>query len=94
VGLVGVMGEWDVFGNVLLLAPKEHVDEIAPQLPSGMDQSGGWAASASRLPNSAGLVFKVLGMEYEPVRDVIRRMWAVVRREIAGREVPKQFAWR
>jgi urease accessory protein len=94
VGLVGVLGEWDVFGNVLLLAPKEHVDAIAPQLPSGMDQSGGWAASASRLPNSAGLVFKVLGMEYEPVRDVIRRLWAVVRREIAGREVPKQFAWR
>lgn len=92
--LVGVMGGWDVFGNVLLLAPPDRIDAIVPQLPAEVDRDGGWAASASRLPHDAGLVFKVLGSEYEPVRDVVRRMWSVVRREIAGREVPERFAWR
>lgn len=94
VRLAGVMGGWDVFGNVLVLAPREHVDAIAGELPAGVSREPAWAASPSRLPHDAGIVFKVLGMEYEPVRDVIRRVWSTVRRDVTGHEVPRQFAWR
>lgn len=91
---VGVMGGFDVFGNVLVLTPPEQQAAIAAALPAEVNRAGQWAASCSRLPNEAGLVYKVLGMETEPVRDLVRRAWEAVRREVAGHEVPQQFLWR
>lgn len=90
----GVMGEFDVFGNVLLLAPPAHAERIVEQLPAEVSRDGEWAASASRLPNQAGLVFKVLGLETQPVREIIRRFWGLVRREVTGHDIPREFAWR
>ena len=52
------------------------------------------AAGACRLPNEAGLVYKVLGMEREPVQAKVREFWSVVRRQIVGAGVPQEFAWR
>ena len=90
----GVMGGFDVFGNVLVLTPPEHHAAIAAALPAEVNRAGQWAASCSRLPNDAGLVYKVLGMETEPVRDHVRQAWEAVRRETVGRDVPQQFLWR
>ena len=78
----GVMGEFDVFGNVVLLTPKDHADRIFAQTPAVFDRSERWAAGASRLPNDAGLVYKVVGMETQPVRAIIRRFWSLVRQEV------------
>ena len=51
-------------------------------------------AAASRLPNEAGLVYKVLGLETQPVRALVRRFWEVARPIITGCPVPPEFAWR
>ena len=56
--------------------------------------SDDWAASASRLPNDAGLVFKVLGPETLPVRRAVRHAWGIVRRVVTGYDIPREFAWR
>ncbi len=90
----GVMGPYDVFGNVLLLTPKEHADAIFQQVGAELNDADGWAAGVSRLPNDAGLVYKVLGLETAHVRARIRDFWKVVRREVTGCEVPEEFAWR
>jgi urease accessory protein len=90
----GVMGEFDVFGNVVLLTPKDHADRIFAQTPAVFDRSERWAAGASRLPNDAGLVYKVVGMETQPVRAIIRRFWSLVRQEVVGAAVPNEFLWR
>jgi urease accessory protein len=91
---VGVMGEFDVFGNALLLTPKRHADRIFEQMPAVVNAAENWAAGASRLPNDAGLIYKVVGMETAPVRARLREFWSVVRPEVVGARVPREFAWR
>jgi urease accessory protein len=91
---VGVMGEFDVFGNVILLTPRRHADRIIDQVPAVVNRAEKWAAGASRLPNDAGLIYKIVGMETAAVRARVREFWSVVRPEVAGARVPPEFAWR
>ena len=90
----GVMGDFDVFGNVILLTPRPHADRILADTPAVFDRANRIAAGASRLPNDAGLIYKVLGMETEPVRARVRAFWSLVRPEVMGFPVPPEFAWR
>ena len=90
----GVMSDFDVLANVLLLTPKKHADRIFGQTPAVVDHDGSWAAGASHLPNDAGLIYKVLGMEREPVQAKVREFWSLVRQEVVGADVPQKFHWR
>jgi urease accessory protein len=90
----GVMGPFDVFGNVILLTPKPLADRIFPQVPATFHPAEQWAAGASRLPNDAGLIYKVLAMESSVVRRKVREFWSLVRPEVTGFSVPPEFAWR
>ena len=76
---------------MVVLTPPEQQAAIAAALPAEVNRAGQWAAACNRLPNEAGLVYKVLGMESEPVRDLVRRAWEAVRRKVVGHEVPQQF---
>lgn len=91
---VGVMGNYDVFGNVVLLTPKNNADRIFEQVPAVFNEEEGWAAGASRLPNDAGLIYKVVATETATAKAKVRDFWAVVRPEIVGAAIPRQFAWR
>ena len=91
---VGIMGTFDVFANVLLLTPKPHADEIFERVPAVVNLEEQWAAGASRLPNDAGLVFKVLGQESEPVQAKVREFWSIVRQTVTGAPVLPKFVWR
>ncbi|HQY90980.1 urease accessory protein UreD, partial [Caldilinea sp.] len=90
----GQMKEFDVFGNVLLLTPKMHADAIFAQTPASYDRNTGVAAGASRLPNDAGLIYKVLGRETQPVQAKIREFWAIVRQTVVGAPIMPKFLWR
>jgi urease accessory protein len=90
----GVMGSFDVFGNVLVCTPKETAERICQRTGAEVDLAGGLAFGACRLPNDAGLIFKVLGRETAPVKAKVREFWGVVREEIAGARVPPPFLWR
>jgi urease accessory protein len=89
----GVMGEFQVFGNAILLTPREHADKLYPRLPAEWCLDTGFAAGASRLPNDAGLVYKVVGRNSAVVRRKIRGFWGLVRAEVLGRKVPTAFSW-
>jgi len=90
----GVMSDFDVLANVVLLTPKTHADRIFGETPAVMDHDGPWAAGASHLPNDAGLIYKVVGMEREPVQAKVREFWSLVRQEVVGANVPQKFHWR
>jgi urease accessory protein len=90
----GVMGPFDVLGNVLLCTPKENAERISQRVGADVDVVGALAFGACRLPNDAGLLFKVLGRETAPVKAKVREFWGVVREEIAGACVPAPFLWR
>jgi urease accessory protein len=87
------MGTFDVVANVVLVTPPRHAATIFEQVVSGADAAVGCMAGASRLPNEAGLVYKVLGMETEPVKAKVRAFWDLVRREVVGAPAPAARSW-
>ena len=91
---VGVMQTFDVFGNVVLLTPKEHHDRIVARIPALFDMTAGLASGVTRLPNDCGLIFKVLGNDSGEVKAQIREFWKVAREEILGITLQPQFLWR
>ena len=90
----GVMGSFDVFGNVLVCTPKKKAERIWQRTGAEVDLANGLAFGACRLPNDAGLIFKVLGRETAPVKAKVREFWCIVREEIAEARVPPPFLWR
>ena len=90
----GVMDSFDVFGNVVLLTSKDKADRVHARVEANVDLEGGVASGACRLPNDAGLIFKVLGRETVQVKARVREFWAVAREEAAGAGLPPPFFWR
>lgn len=90
----GVMGSFDVFGNVILCTPKDKADRIHARVEADVDLARGLAFGACRLPNDAGLIFKILGRETAQVKAKVRDFWAVARQEVAGAGLPPPFLWR
>ena len=64
----GVMDGFDVFGNVILCTPADNADRVHARIGAEVDLEQGVAFGACRLPNDAGLVFKVLGRETAQVQ--------------------------
>lgn len=90
----GVMGPFDVFGNVVVCAPPEKAQRIYERMDNGVDLAGGVAFGVSRLPNEAGLILKVLGRETETVKAKVREFVAIARKEITGRDTRPKYFWR
>ncbi len=91
---LGVMGDFTVFGNVILLTPCRHADAIHERVAAAWNCEEGWAAGVSRLPNDAGLIYKVIGKESSTVRAKVREFWSLVRPQVTGFDVPPEFPWR
>ena len=87
----GVMGRFDVVANVTLVTPRHHADQIFEQAVPGADAESMFGAS--RLPHDAGLAYKVIGTETEPVKSRIRAFWDLVRQEVAGARIPPPRPW-
>lgn len=89
----GVMGKFDVLANVTVVTPPRVAGQIIEHVVPGADISADCVAGASRLPNDAGLVYKVLGMETEPVKAKVRAFWALVRQQVTGAPIPAARPW-
>lgn len=90
----GIMDDFVAFGNVLLLAPPAVADAVAGRAVAAWNPDEGWACGVGRLPNGAGLVYKVVGRGSASVRARIRDFWSLVRPEAVGSPVPPEFPWR
>lgn len=90
----GVMDDYDVLANVVLCTPADVAARVAARIDADVDRAQGLAFGACRLPNDAGIVYKVVGRETEPVRAKVRELWAVAREEITGAAIPPPFLWR
>lgn len=51
-------------------------------------------AGITRLPNKAGLLYKVLGSEPGPVKLAVRQFCSSVRQAVKGVPIPEEFPWR
>lgn len=88
------MGEYDVFANVIVLAPKKIADSIYAVTTPFIDRTRHLACGITHLPNDAGLLFKVLGMETGPVKQTVREFLGVFRKQAKGRDLSDEFPWR
>lgn len=91
---IGVMDKYDVFANVIVMTPPAHAENIYKNTPAFIDRKRRVAAGITHLPNNAGLLYKVLGMEPGPVKKLVREFCSTVRMEVKGRRVPEEFPWR
>lgn len=91
---LGVMGDYDVFANVIVITPPENAKEVYDATEAFIDRENHIAAGITHLPNNAGLLFKVLGMEPAPVKKLIREFCSKVRMSVKGHPVPPEFPWR
>lgn len=91
---VGLMQDYDIFANVIVLTPEKDADPIYEKTKAFIDKEKKLAAGITRLPNRCGLLLKVLGMETQPVKQLIRDFCSTVRMQIKGKPLPKEFMWR
>lgn len=91
---LGVMNYFDVFANVIVMTPKDKAEDIYIKTDAYIDSKNKLAVGISRLPNDAGLLFKVLGMEPGPVKKLVREFCSTVRKVVKGKKVPPEFPWR
>ena len=91
---LGVMGKFDVFANVIVMTPPDKAQIIYDRTEAFFNREQMLAAGITRLPNDAGLLFKVLGMETGPVKKIVRRFCSTVRETVKGIKVADEFPWR
>lgn len=91
---VGVMHGYDIFANVVVMTPPDKAAEIYHATTAFIDRKHKIAAGISHLPNGAGLLFKVLGMETGPVKKTVREFCSKVRMAVKGKPLPDEFPWR
>jgi urease accessory protein len=91
---VGVMGRFHVVATVLLLTAPDRAEQVWQRTSPIWDTDTPLAAGVNRLPNRAGLLYRVLGMETEPVRAAVRQFCAQARQVVVGRATPPPFRWR
>lgn len=95
VARIGVMDRFHVFGNAVLLTDADRAARVYARTATPVwDVDTPLATAVSRLPNGAGLIFKVLGQETEPVRAAIRGFCVAAREEVTGHTFPPPFSWR
>lgn len=91
---LGVMGNFDVFANVIVMTPPDKADEIYEKTQVLVDKEKMLAAGITKLPANAGLLYKVLGKEPGPFKKLVREFASSVRQTIKGKSIPPEFPWR
>ncbi len=91
---IGQMHNYDVFANVVVLTPPDKAAEIYDATEPFIDRDRKLAAGITHLPNGAGLLYKVLGMEPGPVKAQVRSFCSTVRMAVKGKPIAKDFPWR
>ena len=92
--VIGVMADYDIFANVVVLTPPEKAKKIYEATEPFIARDRELAAGITTLPNNAGLLFKVLGNKPGPVKETVRNFASKVRQAVKGVPIPPEFPWR
>jgi urease accessory protein len=78
----GVLENFDVVGTVYIIAPANHIKELNSIINSMIESYPKVYGGATILPNSSGVMVRLLGPFASDVRDVIVEVARITRREI------------
>ena len=90
--VVGVMGEYEVLANVILLTPKPMADRIYSLCEPRLDET--LMAGVTSLPNGCGLIYRVMGYDSQSVKHAVREFSSLVRQAVRGYPLAADFPWR
>lgn len=91
---IGVMDQYDVFANLVVITPPENAEKIYTAIEPFIDKNNHTALGITQLPSQAGLLIKILGMEADPVKKLVRKCASQVRIVVKGKPMPQEFPWR
>lgn len=91
---LGIMGKYEIFANVIVMAPAEVFEKVYAETTPGIDAGNQTATGITTLPNGAGLLFKVLGNSTGNVKKAVREFASRVRMAVKGKPLPAEFPWR
>ena len=95
IDFAAVMRGFDAFANIMCITPIETATRIKDRFETNFSLEAPRALSGvCRLPNAAGLMLRVVGVETYDVRKEVRRFWHIVREEARGRILPPEYHWR
>jgi urease accessory protein len=80
----GVLENFDVVGTVYILAPANHIKELNSLINSMIESYPKVYGGATILPDSSGVMVRLLGPFASDVRDVIIEVTRITRKEILG----------
>lgn len=91
----GVMGEWEHFANLLIMAPLEILEALSAKIhPStGLDQRG-VALGLLHLVDHTGLVIRLLSGSSGALKRRVRELCSLFRQEVKGVPLQEDFPWR
>ena len=90
--VVGVMGDYEVLANVILLTPKPMAERIYSQCEPRFDER--LMAGVTSLPNECGLIYRVMGYDSQSVKHAVREFSSLVRQTVKGYPLAADFPWR
>ena len=90
--VVGVMGDYEVLANVILLTPKPMADRIYSLCEPRFDER--LMAGVTSLPNGCGLIYRVMGYDSQSVKHAVREFASLVRQTVKGYPLAADFPWR
>lgn len=89
---IGIMHQYDVFANIIIMTPTDKAKLIYDQISPAADENT--ALGITTLPNNCGLLVKILGKQTSPVKEKAREICSIVRSVVKGKPLPKEFPWR
>ncbi len=78
----GIMANYEVIGNVYVIIPKEHINNIQDQILQILSKVNNVFGGCTKLPDENGLLVRLLGSFVHDVRNVIFLIVAIVRKFI------------
>lgn len=91
---VSQMQGFNVFANILCLTSTANATQIMAEYEAYFAEDNSVFAAVSKLPNDAGLMLRVVGLESYHVRRQVIAFWRVVRRVVKDKALPETFLWR
>ena len=89
---LGVMASWEVLGQVVVLTPPHFASQIYAGCEPVVEDD--LVAAPTMLPNHAGIIYRILGMQSQSVKQRVRHFCSQVRMTVKGRVLADDFPWR
>lgn len=83
----GVLGEFDVYGTLFVVAPDHETGALSDDLHAAVSSTDA-RAGATALPNDAGVAVRALGYRAEYVAESLRAAWDAARRKLLDAPAP------